>query len=162
MFKPETIFTMVQTLSIASLRLPCKQGLILMMKQSQIASKQSYVPLQIKSDQRCLDIGLLNFSASKKICKCMNTQPYQIRFLLLLLVGVFRRDSVVDGETIRKKAMLIGHFVANQMSGLDASEVCSNHTLDLHINEIKVRFTQVMKVSLQPLIFTMSTILCTQ
>lgn len=70
----------------------------------------------------------------------MNTQPYQIRFLLLLL-GVFRRDSVVDGETIHKKAMLIGQFVANQMSGLDASEVCSSHTLDLHINEIKVRFT---------------------
>lgn len=53
----------------------------------------------------------------------------------------YRRDSVVDGDTIRKKAMLIGQFVANQMSGLDASEVCSSHTLDLHINEIKVFFT---------------------
>lgn len=47
----------------------------------------------------------------------------------------------MEGETVRKKVMLIGQFVANQMSGLDASEVCSSHTLDLHINEIKVFFT---------------------
>lgn len=71
----------------------------------------------------------------------MNTLLYQTWLLLLLLTDIFfRRDSVVDGETISKKAMLIGQFVANQMSGLDASEVCSSHTLDLHINEIKVCF----------------------
>ncbi|KAG8278223.1 Armadillo repeat-containing protein 3 [Homalodisca vitripennis] len=49
-----------------------------------------------------------------------------------------RKDSVVDGDTIKKKTLLIGEFVAKQMGGTDRFERCSIHNLDLHVNELKV------------------------
>ncbi|XP_054268358.1 armadillo repeat-containing protein 3 [Macrosteles quadrilineatus] len=49
-----------------------------------------------------------------------------------------KHHHALDEDTIRGKSRVIGQFVAKQMSGMEEKEVCSNHMLDLHINELIV------------------------
>lgn len=69
-------------------------------------------------------------------------------WLLVYIQG----DRVEEGETITNKALIVGKFVADQMMGKEQTESCTVHTLDLHINELKVNNSKKIKNIIFPVV----------